>query len=74
MNFSLPCFHPNFKVNDVESLKKLPVEDEEEEKEQSSPVSVLDPPFEDDDEGHYKDGEDEDDYNLERSFAIVQST
>lgn len=59
-------------VNDVESLKKLPVEDEEEEKEQSSPVSVLDPPFEDDDEGHYKDGEDEDDYNLERSFAIVQ--
>ncbi|XP_038903007.1 uncharacterized protein LOC120089713 [Benincasa hispida] len=59
-------------ANDVEGLKKLPVEDEEEEKEQSSPVSVLDPPFEDDDEGHYEDGEDEDDYNLERSFAIVQ--
>lgn len=51
----------------------MPAEDEEEEKEQSSPVSVLDPPFEDDDEGHFEDGEDEDDYNLERSFAIVQS-
>ncbi|KAL4031755.1 hypothetical protein IC575_010045 [Cucumis melo] len=59
-------------ANDVESLQKLPAEDEEEEKEQSSPVSVLDPPFEDDDEGNFEDGEDEDDYNLERSFAIVQ--
>ncbi|KAA0063927.1 histone-lysine N-methyltransferase SETD1B-like isoform X2 [Cucumis melo var. makuwa] len=60
-------------ANDVESLQKLPAEDEEEEKEQSSPVSILDPPFEDDDEGNFEDGEDEDDYNLERSFAIVQS-
>lgn len=57
----------------MESLKKLPVEDEEEEKEQSSPVSILDPPFEDDDEGHYEDGEDEDGYDLERSYTIVQS-
>lgn len=69
----MPCFHTNLQANDVESLQKLPAEDEEEEKEQSSPVSVLDPPFEDDDEGNFEDGEDEDDYNLERSFAIVQS-
>lgn len=63
----------NLQVNDVESLKKLPVQDEEEEKEQSSPVSVLDPPFQDDEEGRYEDGEDNDDYEMERSYAIVES-
>lgn len=40
-------------------------EEEEEEEEQCSPVSVLDPPFEDD-EGH-------EDFDIESSFAIVQS-
>ncbi|KAK6126314.1 hypothetical protein DH2020_039959 [Rehmannia glutinosa] len=43
----------------------------EEEKEQSSPVSVLDPFFEDD--GHESvDPEEEDDYDLECSYANVQ--
>ncbi|XP_023526007.1 uncharacterized protein LOC111789613 [Cucurbita pepo subsp. pepo] len=68
--FSSPTSSParrNHQVKDAESLKKFAVEDEEEEKEQSSPVSVLDPPFEEYDEGHY-----EDDYNLDRSYAIVQ--
>lgn len=55
---------------DVESLKKLQVEEEEEDKEQCSPVSVLDPPFEDDDVGHE---EDEDGFDMECSYAIVQS-
>ncbi|KAG6596552.1 hypothetical protein SDJN03_09732, partial [Cucurbita argyrosperma subsp. sororia] len=68
---SSPARHDH-QVNDVESLKKLPVQDEEEEKEQSSPVSVLDPPFEDDEEGRYEDGEDDDDYKMERSYAIVE--
>lgn len=43
--------------------------EEEEEKEQFSPVSVLDPPFEDDD-----DCNEEGSYDLECSYAIVQST
>lgn len=42
---------------------------EEEEKEQFSPVSVLDPPFEDDD-----DCNEEGSYDIECSYAIVQST
>ena len=43
--------------------------EEEEEKEQCSPVSVLDPPFQDDDEGH----DDEDGFDLECSYANVLS-
>lgn len=52
---------------DVESLKKLQAEevDEEEEKEQCSPVSVLDTPFEDDDDEHVDD-------DHEYSYAVVQ--
>ncbi|OMO82102.1 hypothetical protein CCACVL1_12076 [Corchorus capsularis] len=57
---------------EVESLKKLQVEEEEEEKEQCSPVSVLDPPFEDDDEQHVDDDDENDGYDLECSYAIVQ--
>ncbi|KAL3839779.1 hypothetical protein ACJIZ3_024370 [Penstemon smallii] len=45
-------------------------EEEEEEKEQCSPVSILDPPFEDD--GHESEEAEEDDYDLECSFANVQ--
>lgn len=64
--------------NDVESLKKFQAhqekneEEEEEDKEQCSPVSVLDPPFEDDDDGHDDQSED-DGFDLECSYAIVQS-
>jgi hypothetical protein len=64
---------------DVESLKKFKEQDEEEEKEeeeedkeQCSPVSVLDPPFEDDDDGNDDHNED-DGFDLECSYAIVQS-
>ncbi|PIN13847.1 hypothetical protein CDL12_13519 [Handroanthus impetiginosus] len=45
--------------------------EEEEEKEQCSPVSVLDPPFEDDD-GHESRGTEEDDYDLECTYENVQ--
>ncbi|KAL2345191.1 hypothetical protein Fmac_006476 [Flemingia macrophylla] len=45
-------------------------EEEEEDKEQCSPVCVLDPLFEDDDEGHGNEEEEEND--LECSYAIVQ--
>lgn len=48
--------------------------EEEEEKEQCSPVSVLDPPFEDDDDGHVDEDEDRDgSFDHECSYAIVQS-
>ncbi|XP_015901978.3 uncharacterized protein LOC107434963 [Ziziphus jujuba] len=57
---------------DTESLKKLQAEEEEEDKEQCSPVSVLDPPFEDDDVGH--DDGDEDGFDMDCSYAIVQRT
>lgn len=58
--------------HEIEIIKKFQgeAEDEEEEKEQCSPVSVLDPPFEDDDEGHGDEVEDV--YDLECSYAIVQ--
>lgn len=50
---------------------------EEPEQDQCSPVSVLDPPFEDDDEQNRGDEEDEDDedrdFDVECSYAIVQS-
>lgn len=51
----------------------MQVKEEEEEKEQCSPVSVLDPPFEDDDDRHVDDDEN-DGFDLECSYAIVQST
>ncbi|KAI4349005.1 hypothetical protein L6164_009664 [Bauhinia variegata] len=58
----------------AEGLKKFQSgeeeEEEEEEKEQCSPVSVLDPPFEDDDDGQ----ENDDGFDLECSYAIVQRT
>lgn len=50
-------------------------QEEEDEKEQCSPVSVLDPPFEDDNYGvEEEDDEGHDDSDLECSYAIVQST
>ncbi|KAG5556628.1 hypothetical protein RHGRI_007035 [Rhododendron griersonianum] len=55
----------------IEGTPKIQLEEEKEEKEQCSPVSVLDPPFEDDEDGHV-DGGDADGYDLECSYAIVQ--
>lgn len=49
---------------------------EEDEKDQFSPVSVLDLPFEDDereDDREEEEEEDEDDYDLECSYALMQS-
>nr|GLL24742.1 uncharacterized protein LOC102590052 [Ipomoea trifida] len=49
-------------------------QEEEDEKEQCSPVSVLDPPFEDDNYGvEEEDDEGHDDSDLECSYAIVQN-
>ncbi|CAI0408066.1 unnamed protein product [Linum tenue] len=72
--------------SDGESLKKCQVlkqqagngegDGEEEEKEQCSPVSVLDPPFDDDDEDDEEDCDDneteDDGFDMESSFAFVQ--
>lgn len=59
--------------NEVESLKKAQVVEEEE---QFSPVSVLDPPFEDDDDRHVNvdDNDGNDSFDLECSYAVVQRT
>ncbi|KAK2970577.1 hypothetical protein RJ640_030950 [Escallonia rubra] len=64
-------------IDEAESLGKTQLE--EEEKEQFSPVSVLDPPFEDDDEereggDEVEDEEEEDVYDLECSYAHMQRT
>ncbi|KAL3326890.1 hypothetical protein AABB24_037544 [Solanum stoloniferum] len=48
---------------------------EEEDKEQCSPVSVLDPPFEEEEDGHENGDEDEDedeDFDLDCNYALVQ--
>ncbi|KAL0410064.1 UNVERIFIED_CONTAM: hypothetical protein Slati_3596100 [Sesamum latifolium] len=57
----------NYESRNLENLRG----EEEEEKEQCSPVSVLDPPFEDDD-GHESRDAEEDDYDIECSYANVQ--
>ncbi|QCD98031.1 hypothetical protein DEO72_LG6g2746 [Vigna unguiculata] len=60
--------------NEGESVKKFESgEEEEEDNEQCSPVCVLDPPFEDDEEGHGNGDEGvEGGFDLECSYAIVQ--
>ncbi|KAJ4837168.1 hypothetical protein Tsubulata_042106 [Turnera subulata] len=62
--------------DEVQSLKKLQAneagDEEEEDKEQCSPVSVLDPPFEDDDDIVHDDQSEDDGFDLECSYAIVQ--
>ncbi|KAA3465049.1 zinc-regulated protein 8-like [Gossypium australe] len=82
--FSSPTTSPSRRQKEdkenyqVENFKKLQVEEEEEE--QCSPVSVLDPPFEDDDDRHVNDDNDDDNddekdgFDLECSYANVQST
>lgn len=68
-----------------EGLEIFQVQEEDEEKEQCSPVSILDPPFEDDegleeeeddgeDDGVGQEEEDEDNFDLDSSYAIVHST
>nr|XP_010312240.1 uncharacterized protein LOC104644378 [Solanum lycopersicum] len=45
---------------------------EEEDKEQCSPVSVLDPPFEEEDERENEDEDEDEDENLDCNYALVQ--
>ncbi|KAK6126341.1 hypothetical protein DH2020_039913 [Rehmannia glutinosa] len=75
-DFCSPAASPSHRVKQKENCTTGEDSDNalhvvEEEKEQSSPVSVLDPFFEDD--GHESvDPEEEDDYDLECSYANVQ--
>ncbi|OWM79113.1 uncharacterized protein LOC116197115 [Punica granatum] len=66
-----PARHGKQEINryDLESSNKLNTEEEEEEKEQCSPVSVLEPPFED---GQDQEEEDDDALDYECGFANVQ--
>ncbi|KAK8649422.1 hypothetical protein V6N13_130151 [Hibiscus sabdariffa] len=61
---------------ETENFQNLQADEEEEEKEQCSPVSVLDPPFEDDnrhmDDDDDNNAEENDGFDLECSFANVQ--
>lgn len=66
-------------IDSKESLNKFQVEEDEEDKEQCSPVSVLDAPFDDSyDDGHddqERDGDgDGEEYVLGCSYATVQRT
>ncbi|KAF6166058.1 hypothetical protein GIB67_012955 [Kingdonia uniflora] len=73
--FDTPLSSPTRQtVNDGEETVNCVKEqcEEEEEKEQNSPVSVLDPPFEDDEDEGHDDNDEQGGYELERSFAIVQ--
>ncbi|XP_058087774.1 uncharacterized protein LOC131234816 [Magnolia sinica] len=83
--FSSPAMTPSRRKTEIpgstlfpctggnESASSSHKELEEEEKEQFSPVSVLDAPFDDDDEDSPEEAEgDEDDENFEHTFAAVQ--
>ncbi|XP_059306014.1 uncharacterized protein LOC132057432 isoform X1 [Lycium ferocissimum] len=69
-----PVHHKEDKDKNYEGLAN--VEQEEDEKEQCSPVSVLDPPFDDDGhEGEYEyedEDEEDDDCGSECNYALVQ--
>ncbi|KAG4996318.1 hypothetical protein AAZX31_10G063400 [Glycine max] len=61
-------------INGADGVNKFHSGEEEEDKEQCSPVSVLDPPFDDDnDDGHDHDNGD-DVFDLDCSYANVQRT
>ncbi|RZB72663.1 uncharacterized protein LOC114380789 [Glycine soja] len=78
-DFSSPAASPcrrkteDKKINGADGVNKFQSGEEEEDKEQCSPVSVLDPPFDDDDDGHDDDHEG-DGFDLDCSYANVQRT
>ncbi|XP_047156408.1 uncharacterized protein LOC124827401 [Vigna umbellata] len=66
-----PRRHPtqDNEVSSGDGVNKFQSGEEEEDKEQCSPVSVLDPPFDDDDNDHGEDG-----FDLDCNYANVQRT
>ncbi|KAF2539841.1 hypothetical protein F2Q70_00006777 [Brassica cretica] len=66
-NFSSPAASPRLDCQEMKKESYEVEEEGEEDKEQSSPVSVLDPPFQDDDEDIHMD-----DNNITSSFRSVQ--
>ncbi|KAL2481221.1 hypothetical protein Adt_34187 [Abeliophyllum distichum] len=74
-DFCSPSASPNRHKKQENEKNPNKVEEEvAEEKEQCSPVSVLDPPFEDEEDEHESGDANEDDYDLECSYANVQRT
>lgn len=78
-DFCSPSASPNRhrkqeKENDGTKNMKKVEEEGVEEKEQCSPVSILDPPFEDEEDRHECGDADEEDYDLECNYANVQRT
>ncbi|GJU27991.1 hypothetical protein Tco_1166612 [Tanacetum coccineum] len=77
-DFISPTTSPNHHIlqekEDYEGVESRQIHLEEEDKEQCSPVSVLDPLFEDDEEEHDVGAVVEDGYDLECCYANVQRT
>lgn len=69
MIFFFFFFSQDNEVSSGDGVNKFQSGEEEEDKEQFSPVSVLDPPFDDDDNDHGEDG-----FDLDCNYANVQST
>ncbi|KAL0309574.1 UNVERIFIED_CONTAM: hypothetical protein Sradi_5899700 [Sesamum radiatum] len=67
----LTCLYCRKRKITNREIWKIYEEEKKRKKEQCSPVSVLDPPFEDDD-GHESRDTEEDDYDIECSYANVQ--
>ncbi|KAK6139908.1 hypothetical protein DH2020_026353 [Rehmannia glutinosa] len=76
--FCSPAGSPSRRVNQEKensksrSLDNVQGEEEEEDKEQCSPVSILDPPFEDDGRESFHGDADDDDYDHECSYENVR--
>ncbi|KAL7096676.1 hypothetical protein ACP275_10G094100 [Erythranthe tilingii] len=75
-DFCSPAASPSRRVNHQENenyeARNLDKEDEEEEKKQCSPVSILEPPFEDDLRETEDAEEEEDDYDLDCGYENVE--
>ncbi|KAK4348400.1 hypothetical protein RND71_031155 [Anisodus tanguticus] len=71
-DFSSPARHKNEDNENYEATSLENIEQEEDEKEQCSPVSVLDPPFDDDGHEGGCEYEEDDDCGIECNYALVQ--
>ncbi|CAK9148803.1 unnamed protein product [Ilex paraguariensis] len=71
--FSTPATSPSRHQKELAKITRgREEEEEEEEKEQCSPVSVLDPPFDNEDDRHEGGVEEDNEYDLKCSYEIVQ--
>lgn len=72
-NYGCCEFSQDKEINGADDVNKFQSGEEEEDKEQCSPVSVLDPPFHDDDDDVHDNDHGEKGFDLNCSYANVQS-